>query len=94
MCSLSSVCKIHSFESIDSALLTSNWSSPARTRECEERISVLIWQIREVAIRHCTELNKNSQFVLSAQSEVKGLETVCFVKGEKIKLCQFYTSSL
>lgn len=80
MCSLSGL-----FESISSALLTSNWRLAACTRQGGERISVL-WQIREAAICHCTEVNKNSKFVLSLQSEMKGgLGNTHFVKGEENK---------
>lgn len=43
-CSLSPVGKTYLSESIDSAFLISNWSSPACTRESKERIRVFVWQ--------------------------------------------------
>lgn len=72
-----------SSESIDRTLLTSNWRAAACTKECGERV---LWQIREAAICHCVEVNKNSKFVLSLQSEMKGgLGNTHFIKGGENK---------
>lgn len=70
-------------ESIDRALLTSNWRAAACTRECGERV---LWQIREAAICHCVEVNKNSKSVLSLQSEMNGgLGNTHVIKGGENK---------